>query len=484
MLFVLIFAVGCTGVPGGDGLTGSSSSSKACVGDGGLVPSPGVPQSFPTYTKYSVPDELFVRSHKLQTYSLPAQTQLVAIVDEICLMQQPQGSPLLSQSLRAQVARQAGSIEERAYPFQLAHEYTRSELYSAAVTDPCLLMLSEESEVHVSATSVNDPQFSSQVHLTAINAPTAWDTFYSGLTGTVVIAVIDDGIELTHSDLSSVLWTNSGETASNGLDDDGNGYIDDVYGYNFASSTGSPAHENSFYHGTHVAGLAAAKDNNSIGVTGVMGRNIQIMALNVFGSSASASSANIVNAINYARDKGADIINMSLGGYGTSSSVNTAMVNAVAAGVFIAIAAGNSNDLITSSNFYQPMGYAKDIAGAMSVGSVDARSLARSSFSNYSTTYVEIGAPGSDSATGGLLSTYTSNSYAYLQGTSMASPVLAGAAALVVGYVKSQGKTITPSQIESALKSAATSSGSLSTYFLGGYLLNLSSLPASVDCLL
>ncbi len=446
------------------------------------MPTPGAPQSIEKYKKFAIPERLFSVS-TFSEKSLPAGAKLMAIVDEKCVMKRgPQERLLSVRHLQDRVKQQASLLRERAYPIELRESFTLSSLKAQVLEDPCLISLDEETFVKRSATTVNDPSFSAQAHLTAINAPTAWDTFYSGLTSTVVIAIIDDGIELTHSDLSGVLWTNSAETASNATDDDGNGYADDVNGYNFTSSHGSPAHENGASHGTHVAGLSAAQDNNSIGVTGVMGRNLQIMGLNVFGPNASAGSSDIVNAINYARTMGANVINMSLGGLGSSASINTAMINAVAAGVFIAVAAGNSSEEITASNFYMPAGYCKDINGAMAVGSIDALTQNVSSFSNFSTTYVEIAAPGSDSTTGGVYSTYTSNSYSYLQGTSMASPVLAGAAALVVGWAKSRGKTVTPAQIETIIKASATSKSSLTPYFYGGGALNLVDLAATMEC--
>ena len=483
VLLSLLLVTGCTSAIS---ITGSNpSSSTACAGDGGLFPSPIAPQAFKTWEKFEVPANLFGGdpdgSQRLAADLMRAGTPLVAIIDEMCVVAQPHGSRHFSQQLRSEAEAQASKSTFRAYPLRTNIPYSSEQLRTLVAKDPCLIHLSEDTPVTVSAT-VNDPQFSSQTHLPAIKAPTAWDTFHSGLTGDVVIAIIDDGMQMNHPDLSGVLWTNSGETPGNGTDDDGNGYVDDVNGYNFASSLGSPAHENGSTHGTHVAGLAAAQGDNSVGITGVMGRNAKIMVLNVFGASSSASSASTVNAINYARSKGAKVINMSLGGQGTAAAVNTAMVNAVAAGVFIAVAAGNSNDLVTASNFYQPMGYAKDISGALAIGSQDATTLQRSSFSNYSTTYVEIGAPGSNSATGGVLSTYPTSTYNYQQGTSMASPVLAGAAALLVGWVTSRGKTITPAQVESVIKSAADSRSDLAPFFAGGSSLNMANMAKVALC--
>lgn len=463
----------------------SSSSNLACAGDGGLIPTPVGPQAYRTLAKFSVPASMF-KSSTAQNLGgaeavLPAQSSLLAIVNDACVAAQPMGSDYLSQQLREAVDQQGSLWNERAYPLTTRQPYSSTTLQAMAEADPCLLSLSEDSIVYKSET-VNDPGYATQIHLPAIEASYGWDTFYSGLTGTTVIAIIDDGMQLNHPEFSSILWTNTGEIAGNSIDDDGNGYVDDVHGYNFATGIGSPAHENGATHGTHVAGLAAAQDNNGIGITGVMGRNVRIMVLNVFGASASSSSAYIFNAINYARNNGAHVANMSLGGSGTAASVGAAMGNAVGAGVFFAVAAGNSNQLVTEGNFYQPMGYAKDIEGAMAVGSVDATSLLKSSFSNYSTTFVEIAAPGSNSATGGVYSTFPTSTYSHLQGTSMSSPILAGAAALVIGWVNGQGKTITPAQVESMLKASATPSSNLTPYFYGGFLLNVRNLATTATC--
>lgn len=468
-LLIFVVSSGCTDLGGSSG--SSSASSKACAGEGGLFPSPVGPQSFQPYEKYALTSSAF-----------KANTPLIAIVNEQCVLKQPVVAGAISQKLRDQVKAQATPLAERAYPLSLKSSVSEASLRSQVAADPCLLSLSEDRLAYPSATTPNDANFVWQVHLTAIEAPDAWDTFYSGLTGEVVIAIIDDGMQMDHPDLVNMLWVNPDEIASNGIDDDGNGYIDDVNGYNFSTGIGSPAHEAGKNHGTHVAGLAAAEGNNSIGITGVMGRNVKIMVLNVFGTNGGASGAAIINAINYARNKGAEVINMSLGGPGTAPSVNTAMVNAVAAGSFIASAAGNEDQLVTSSAFVYPMGYSKDIEGAMAVGSVDAVTLDRSSFSNYSTTYVEIGAPGSDSNTGGVMSTLPGNDYSYLQGTSMASPVLAGAAALLMGWAQSRGATITPAQVEALLKSSADSRASLSPYFMGGASLNLKNLADTATC--
>jgi len=474
-VILLLALSGCGSVVGGGG--SSDSSSKSCSGEGGLFPSPVAPQGYKPLEKYSVSESVFQKAT-----IMPAGTALTAVVDEECIVKQPANSRFISQSLRADIEAQASRLEGRAYTLKTPGNFSETQLRRFIGEDPCLMQVSEEAEIRLADTTTNDPQLSLLKHLENIDAYSAWDLLHVGLTGAVPIAIIDDGMQMDHPDLSGVIWTNPGETASNGIDDDANGYVDDINGYNFSSNLASPAHENGNTHGTHVAGLAAAEGNNAVGITGVMGRNADIMVLNVFGTNATTNSTKIINAINYARIKGAKVINMSLGGSGTAASVNTAMVNAVAAGTFIASAAGNDSREVTAAGFYMPMGYSKDIEGAMSVGSIDAISSLKSGFSNWSTTYVEIGAPGSNSVTGGLRSTFPTNTYAYLQGTSMASPVLAGAAALVIGWAESNGLSPTPAQVEALIKSSATSSSALTTAFENGGILNLNSMAQAAQC--
>lgn len=488
------FSVGCN-KPVTNISTAASEAKVACAGDGGLFPAPIGPQAIKELVKFEVSDGLFkspieqddARSEEGAVVArngeavLAANTALVAIVDEECVLRERPSARLISGSLYDRVnARRAKPIR-RAYSYKTTRVYNKSELQAVVSKDSCLLHLSEDS-IAQRFFEPNDTFYDQMTHLPSIEAPAGWDLLHEGLDNETIIAIIDDGMDMTHEDLEGMLWTNPNEIAGNGIDDDGNGYIDDVHGYNFTSDIGAPDHENGSTHGTHVAGLAAAQGNNGLGITGVMGRNVRIMVINVFGPNTGAGGADLVNGINYAAAMGAHVVNMSLGGAGPAPAVNTAMINAVAEGSFLAIAAGNSNQLVTASAFVQPMGYAKDIEGAIAVGSTDARTAERSSFSNYSTSYVEIGAPGSDSVTGGVYSTFPPNDYRYQQGTSMACPVLAGAAALLSGWVRSKGQTITPAQIETVLKSSADSRASLAPFFLGGGSLNLRSIAETAAC--
>jgi subtilisin family serine protease/subtilisin-like proprotein convertase family protein len=249
-----------------------------------------------------------------------------------------------------------------------------------------------------------------------IDAPEAWDSARG--TGQTIVAVIDTGVDYNHQDLNANMWRNPGETPGNGVDDDGNGWVDDVFGADFANNDGNPMDDNN--HGTHVAGTIGAVGNNGIGVTGVAWTT-KIMALKFLSASGSGSTSNAVRAIDYAIAKGAKILNNSWGGGGYSLSLDQAITRAQNAGVIFVAAAGNSatnND--TTPNY--PSNYPQN--NVVAVASTT-RTDTMSSFSSYGATTVDLGAPGSS-----ILSTTPNNTYSTFSGTSMATPHVAGALAV------------------------------------------------------
>jgi subtilisin len=293
--------------------------------------------------------------------------------------------------------------------------------------------------------------------------------------------VIDTGIELAHEDLKNVLWRNPGEIPANGIDDDHNGYIDDVNGYNFATHNGSPQYLTSvtgYQHGTHVSGLAAAQASNGLGGSGVMGSGARIMMLNVFGDSSGASTSDIANAIRYAADNGASVINISLGGSGRSATYESAITYALRKGVAIFAAAGNEHAELGPDYWMSPGSYGQQFDGMMSVGSIDSANGALSAYSNFSSTFVEILAPGSEDSRGrlGLLSTWPGNKYARIQGTSMSSPVAAGAAAIAFSLMRERGYDPSAATIEYVMAAASIHTPELYGYAAGGRVLNVKSL--------
>lgn len=218
-----------------------------------------------------------------------------------------------------------------------------------------------------------------------IDAPEAWD-LTTGSTE-VVIAVVDTGVAYDHPDLVGNIWNNTSETScTDGIDNDGNGYIDDCNGWDFIGNDNDPADYNG--HGTHVAGTIAANGNNSNGTTGVMWQ-AKILPLRFLGISGSGTTADAVSAILYANAKGAHVINNSWGGSGYSQALKDAID---ASNAVVVCAAGNSGSNNDTSSFY-PAGYGS--ANIISVAATDSRDIL-ASFSNYGKTSVDLAAPGSN----------------------------------------------------------------------------------------
>ena len=249
------------------------------------------------------------------------------------------------------------------------------------------------------------------------------------------VGVIDSGIDYTHPDLAANMWTNPGEIAGNGIDDDGNLYIDDVYGWDFANNDNDPMDDN--HHGTHVAGTIAAVGNNNLGVIGVAPNNVSLVALKFLDASGSGATSNAILALDYATANGIQITNNSWGGLLPipSQALEDAITAFEAVGGLFVAAAGNSS-LYTDIFPAYPASYPN--ANIISVAATDHNdNLAY--YSNFGTHSVDIAAPGSD-----IFSTLPGNQYGYLSGTSMASPHVAGAVALVW----SQNPTLTAQEVK------------------------------------
>ncbi|HKQ50422.1 MAG TPA: S8 family serine peptidase [Phycisphaerae bacterium] len=249
-------------------------------------------------------------------------------------------------------------------------------------------------------TTPNDPRFSEMWSLSNtgqtggvsdadIDAPEAWD-ITTGSTPAIV-AVVDTGIDYLHPDLVDNMWKNPGETGggkeTNGIDDDGNGYVDDVHGYDFFQNDSDPSDAHS--HGTHVAGTIGAHGNNGLGVTGVNWQ-CRLMACRFLNAGGSGSTADAIEAINYAVANGAKVLNNSWGGGGYSASLEAAIANARDQGVLFVAAAGNAASDIDTVPTYPASYNVSNIIAVAATTNTD--SLA--SFSNFGDLSVHLGAPG------------------------------------------------------------------------------------------
>ena len=243
-----------------------------------------------------------------------------------------------------------------------------------------------------------------------LNVTNAWDITVGSTN--VIVAVIDSGIRYTHNDLAAQMWRNPGEIAGDGIDNDGDGIVDDVFGFNAITGTGDPFDDNG--HGTHVAGTIGAAANNAQSHVGVAW-NVRLMALKAADQFGFLSSSAVIAAVDFAIAKGAKVINCSFGGYFFSQAEFDAFLRARNAGILVVAAAGN--DGIDTDLFgHYPSGYALD--NIISVAALDRRD-GLASFSNRGRATVHVGAPGVE-----ITSTYNlaDNSYVSLDGTSMASP--------------------------------------------------------------
>jgi hypothetical protein len=350
-----------------------------------------------------------------------------------------------SESITSQLS--AGTYYIRVYPYTGDTNYNLAVSATTATVTPGYSAISGYGLVNAAkavAGALNQTPFAdvptfggaNDWGVNLVNAPEAWASGYTGQG--IVVAVLDTGVDRNHADLAGNIWTNAGEIANDGLDNDGNGYVDDVYGWNFANGNNNTLDGNR--HGTHVAGTIAAA-NNGFGATGVA-YNSRIMPVKVLSDSGSGSYSGVAQGIRYAVDNGADVINMSLGGGSTDSAVQSALQYASSRGVIVVMAAGNAGAA-------QP-GYPASSATSwgLAVGAVDSSnqmaSFSNRAGSNSSMRYVT--APGVQ-----VYSTLPNGGYGFLSGTSMAAPHVAGVVALML----SANPNLTDAQVRQIITDTA-----------------------------
>ncbi len=333
---------------------------------------------------------------------------------------------------RAAVRGQAGAVHLRT--FRSGAEHWRLGPGRGAVDEVArlrghpLVEFAEPNYLVTMTAAPDDPLYPQQASLENIGqtggvwgvdveAEHAWE-IATGTAG-IVVAILDTGMDTTHPDLAPNLWTNPGEIAGNGLDDDGNGYVDDIHGWDFVNNDADPSDDRG--HGTHVSGIIGAAGNNGLGVAGVAWR-VSLMPLKFLDEAGVGTTADAAAALEYATLKGAHISNNSWGGGGFSSVLREAIRSASAAGRLFIASAGNSS----RSNDQQPTYPASyDLRNVIAVAALDdAGALA--AFSNFGATTVHLAAPGVS-----VLSTLPGGAYGRLSGTSMSAPHVTGAAVLL-----------------------------------------------------
>ncbi len=322
----------------------------------------------------------------------------------------------------------------------------------------------------------NDPRFTDGTqwgHLnTGQNGGTAgadtravagWDVSYG--TGDTIVAVIDGGIDHTHPDLAANVWTNPGEVANDGIDNDANGFVDDIHGWDFTRNTGDIIPGINLDHGMHVAGIIGAVGNNGIGVAG-MAWKTRMMSLPLFSNGATSGQTSVaIQGLNYALMMGSKLSNNSWGGGGMSMALQTAIGVAGTQGhVFVAAAGNSSTDNDTGSFF--PTNFFGILPNVVSVAAFD-RNDQLASFSNYGRQKVLLGAPGVE-----IFSTIQSGGYGPLDGTSMASPQVAGALAVFMDSTPGA----TPTQIIAALSQSVRRIPAAANKTVTGGVLDLNAL--------
>jgi subtilisin family serine protease len=297
-----------------------------------------------------------------------------------------------------------------------------------------------------------------------IDAPEAWD-IHSG-NGGIIVAVIDTGVDYNHPDLSANIWVNTNEIPGNGKDDDGNGFVDDIRGWNFAYNNNNPMDDDVDGHGTHVAGIIGAVGNNNIGVSGV-NWNVKIMPLKFLDSNGEGSISDVIAAMNYAVAMGAKVINASYTypqscTHTTPSQAERSAIQVAGnAGVLFVAAAGNYGCNNDNYPFYPA---SHPLNNIISVAAID-QNDAFASWSNYGLNSVHVASPGVN-----IYSTVHTaiGSYGFLDGTSMATPFVSGLSALIMSYQPS----FSSAQVRETILSSVENKPDLTEKILSGGRIN------------
>ncbi len=361
-------------------------------------------------------------------------------------------------------------------------EYAQKDFYAEKKLMPKLEILDHASLAmkrftEVNFGSFNDPDSSKlwAFNSTAgMNVTEAYDKLPSASAEEVIVAVVDTGVDHNHEDLKDIMWTNEKEIAGNGIDDDNNGYIDDIHGINtlVRDAQGNATMDTmaGHWHGTHVSGTIAATQNNGIGITGVAS-NVKIMAIRTVPDDADELDSNIVEAYKYAAKNGARLINCSFGKeVNEGGMVVRDVIDEIGKKYNTLVIASAGNDSMGPYSWHDNDSSPKypaafDSANLLVIASTTS-SGSLSSFSNIGIKTVDVAAPGSN-----IYSTIVGNKYGMASGTSMASPNTTGVAAMVLGYYPNLSAT----ELKAVLMKSSTPVAAFKAQIASGGRVNLKS---------
>jgi len=337
---------------------------------------------------------------------------------------------------------------------------TVNDTLTSLSTDPNILYAEPNYIMTPQAIIPNDPEFSKQLPLNNvdnidIDAPEAWDV----TTGSknVLIAVIDTGIDYTHPDLINQIWRNTNEIPDNQIDDDNNGYIDDVLGWDFYSNDNDPMDDHD--HGTTVAGIIGAEGNNNLGITGVNWQ-VKLMPLKFLNAQGHGAISDVIKAIKYAVNNGAKISNNSWGGTFFSQSLfDTIQMAQQQDHLFITASGNYASD--NDKTPYYPSSY--NLPNIISVAALDYKDKL-ASFSNFGVNSVDIAAPGI-----AVYSTARNNGYLNYSGSSNAAALVTGA----IGLMLSKSELLSAQELKTALLASVIPLPNLTNFIASGGKLNL-----------
>ena len=368
------------------------------------------------------------------------------------------------------------SMRRHSFQFHTREDMTAADLESLAKSEQCILSVSaydgsQDKLLAFEDWETKDTHADKQRWVKDIKLDQAMEEFFHedyGIKKDVNIGVMDTGIYFFHEDLGEPhIWKQS-----NGLIGF-NGTAPDTDALDSAPQHGA--------HGSQIAGFISALPGNDTGIMGMFQRNVKLMALKMSDDDGRMGSAYRYNAMEFAAANGADVINMSFGFNYNDNTFKQMVEDYVADGGFVAVAAGNDGKRITSNSRFYPSAWSSSIDGLMGVGSTNSGSEAKSGFSNYGTQEVEIFAPGGNVFTtkavnGNEWGTY----YGRTNGTSFSSPILAGAAGLVIGMLKTHDISYTAADIEDILGAGAREVDGLKSYAKDGRYLDLMKLAEEI----